>query len=191
MSEKLHVSHEHIKPVENHAESLAKLEQLQQAASKAEHGPASNIEKIRDAALKEAVSGKDVAVGEQSKNEGSSKTHVTRYAKKIAYERTLHRAQAHLSQRERAFSRIIHRPWVEQTSAIGAKTVARSYGLASASIISLIGTVLMLFISRRYGIGFSYFGLIGLFVVGYLLGLVFEFFVKLITVRRNGHGRYS
>lgn len=153
----------------NNAKNPEKLKDLMQNN---EHHAAKHIEQIRSTAKQESISGKEHSHAERHSSE--PKTIINKQTKRITYERTLHRAQAHLSRNERTFSRLIHKPSVERISNIGAQTVARSSGLLSGAIIACVGTIGLIWVSNRYGIKYSYFMMIGLFICGYVFGLLLE-----------------
>ncbi|MEK7603487.1 MAG: hypothetical protein AAB459_04595 [Patescibacteria group bacterium] len=175
MSERIPKSHEqlpqHHKQIEMEnikipeSDSINSVEVINQ--------PAKHIEQIRSTAQKEAISGKERSIIEKHTDSNSGQK-INRQSKKLAYQKTLHRAQTHLNRRERAFSRILHKPFVEKVSNIGAQSIARSSGLLAGSFVACVGTIILIWASRRYGITYSYFALFGLFLGGYFFGIIIE-----------------
>ena len=102
----------------------------------------------------------------------------------LNYTLTLASLQRRLSPVSRNFSKIIHAPLVEKTSEVLETTVARpSVLLGTTWTALLLGTIFYL-TARHFGYSLSGSELLFSFVVGALLGLLFEGFWRSITRRR-------
>lgn len=157
------------------AEKLRKLE------SSIEHSPesqAETIEKARAEANKEALLGKERGGAEKKAGGEPSATtirKVTQKEKNVEYKKTLREVQTQLNAPSRAFSKVIHTPAVEKTSEFVGKTVARPNAIVAGSACALILVSLVYWIAKRYGYPLSGFETIGAFLLGWVLGLIFDY----------------
>lgn len=182
MSEKLHqASAEHNRSPENHNSKQEKehLKELNEKAKSAEHKPKDSIESIKKSIESTAISGKEVSVSELAKKPDSARG-VTKELKYDAYKRLLRKTRAHLSAPEKTLSNIIHKPAVEKTSELAAQTVARPAGILFGGIGAFIGTVFVLYISKRNGFSYNYLMFLLMFVGGYIVGTIAEFTYRLV-----------
>jgi len=101
--------------------------------------------------------------------------------KKQAFTHIMKDVQKDMSPSERTFSKFIHNPAVEATSEVVGKTVARPtsilYGSFCAFLL-LLGTYLL---AKHNGFALSGFEFIGLFALGWVIGLFVDFFRHMIT----------
>lgn len=180
MGEKLQSHEQHHQP-EQHASSQERkhLEELHEKGRKAEHEPKDAIESIKKSIEQTAISGKEYASkGQEHKNH--HQYGITKQLKADTYKRTLRKAQAHLSRSERSFSKIIHRPVIERTSDIAAKTVARPSGILFGGICAFLGTLFVLLISKRSGFSYNYLLFALMFISGYVIGLILELIFRVL-----------
>lgn len=75
----------------------------------------------------------------------------------------------------RAFSKLIHNKTVEKLSDGVGTTLARPNALLSGSIMAFVSVTALYFIAKHYGFQLSGFETIGAFVLGWLLGIVFDY----------------
>lgn len=87
---------------------------------------------------------------------------------------TLRQAQADLSKSEKSFSRLVHNQKVEVVSDLTSKTLARPSGLLIGGLTSFVGSLLLLFLGKKYGYEYNYLVSIALFGGGWLLGILGE-----------------
>ncbi len=113
------------------------------------------------------------SVGEKNTRE-PSQHHVTKDIKKLTFNRTLTRVRKRENVAERTLSRVIHQPSVERVSEAAGRTVARPSGILGGGILAFVGTLALLYITRKYGYEFNYLVFIMLFVAGFALGAVIE-----------------
>ena len=150
--------------------------------SHAEHEE--KIENARNEAAHEAISGREVSQGEHKTKDSDSSEPVHRNRKE-SYEHTMKSVQSEMSAPARVFSRVIHNPVVERTSEVIGSTVARPDAILSGAIASCV-LVLSVYLLARYN-GFELRGseTIIAFVIGWIIGLVFDFLRTLITGKRQ------
>lgn len=84
----------------------------------------------------------------------------------------------------RAFSKVIHNRAVEKTSEAVGSTIARPNALLSGAVAAVILTGGLYFWARNAGYALSGFETIGAFIIGYLIGIIFDFTRIMITGRR-------
>ncbi len=182
MSEFLPVNNEREKEPspENSTEQKERLKKAMEAAENARNEHEDSIENIRSKINKEALSGKETSAGDIGKDKKSqSSPMIDRTAKQQTYKKTIRHIQRQLPNRQKALSKIIHQPVIESVSEFGAKTVARPSGMLGAGVFALVGTAVVVLMSRHYGFYYNFFMFIVLFVVGFFVGLVLELLLNL------------
>jgi hypothetical protein len=100
------------------------------------------------------------------------------------YNRTMKQVQTELSAPSRAFSKVIHNKAVEKTSDLLESTVARPNAMLAGAISAFIVTLAIYLIAKNYGYRLSGFETIGGFVLGWIIGLLFDYFKVMITGKR-------
>lgn len=171
---------EHLKGVENSVEQKEKLQHLLEKAQEAHNKPAESQEALREAVKQEAISAKEVQgkVAEKEHPKQHDNVYITKTTKKAAYRKTLRHVQRQLPKRERGFSKVVHQPVVEKVSEVGSKTVARPSGLLTGGICALLGSSIILYMSKHYGFRYNFFVFILFLVGGFFVGLLLELLWK-------------
>ncbi|MFS8120615.1 MAG: hypothetical protein ACMG55_19325 [Microcoleus sp.] len=157
-----------------------------------EHSPekqAEMAEKARSEANKEALLSKEVG-GAEKKSGGEptaapKRKQITKTEKAVSYKQTMQHVQSELSQTERAFSKVIHNPIVERTSDLIGSTVARPNAILSGSITAFILVLALYITARTMGFTLSGFETIGAFIIGWIIGILFDFLRTMITGKRT------
>lgn len=185
MSEKLQSSGEQLPNVEANVESEKNLERLRDAAKNAEHEPQTNIEAIQKSIENQAISGKEHNVGDHAGEQSKQSFGIDAGVKSDGYKKSLRKIRSQLNQPERVLSKIIHQPTVEATSNALAKTVARPSAFLGGSLGALIGSAVLLYVSKHYGFSYNYAVIFVLFAGGFAVGIVLELFFRLIVRRRK------
>lgn len=101
------------------------------------------------------------------------------------YHRTIKQVQTELSAPSRAFSKIIHNKAVEKTSDLLESTVARPNAMLAGAISAFIVTLAIYLIAKNYGYRLSGFETIGGFILGWIIGILFDYFRVMITGKRS------
>lgn len=181
MSEKLPKSPEQqLEPIDT-SEDLKRVSEQLETAAKHEKQP--DTVELRRQVEKLAISGKETSASEKHKPvHQSPATH--KQLKNVAYARTLAKVQEQLPTASRAFSKVVHQPLVEKLSNVGAQTVARPSGILFGGFVALIGSGVVLYLSRKYGFQYNYTLFLALFVGGYFSGLFIELIAKLFRGKR-------
>ena len=95
--------------------------------------------------------------------------------KEATYKKTLFEIRSNMNQSERAFSKIIHEPVIEKTSETIANTVARPNAILSGAIAALVIVSVAYGIAKTYGYQLSGFESIGSFIIGWMIGLAYDY----------------
>ncbi len=189
MSEKAPIqkSPEQQNTVEASVESKQNLERLQKAAESAAETDNlhSQIESLQSTAENQAISGEDVSIAETTGESGTTSFGIDASLKANAYNRTLRKVRTNLKAPDRIFSYVVHNRVIESVSNVGAKTIARPSAFLGGSFAALLGSAILLYMSRQYGFTYNYTVFIVLFTGGFFLGLILELLLKLVS--RNKH----
>lgn len=90
----------------------------------------------------------------------------------------------HLRPSERIFSKLIHLKPIEATSDFVGSTIARPNALLTGSIVAFLSVTLLYFLANHYGFQLSGFETIAAFVVGWILGIAYDY-ISVAFRRRN------
>src|SRR5690606_18536819 len=155
MNEKLHEKLE-VGPeqLDLHETSKQNLERLKEAAETHEHDH--SLDKIHESIHKEALSAKEITVGEHRQDADQPIFGVQKELKADAYNRTLQKVRGHLNAPERAFSKVMHHKVVESMSDVSSKTVARPSGILGGGIAALAGSGVVLYMAKHYGFQYNF-----------------------------------
>ena len=160
---------------------------LEQAAekSKVENGEKAEAE-ARHEALEQAVSVERGSAEKKRKEPAHSpakRRHgvVSKKERTASYKHHMKQLQSELKPSQRAFSKFIHNPVVEKTSDAVGSTVARPNAILAGAVTAFILVLAVYLIAKFYGYTLSGFETIGAFIVGWILGLLYDFFKVMIT----------
>lgn len=92
-----------------------------------------------------------------------------------AFKETMKEVRHEMPLTSRLVSSIIHNRAVETTSDFLASTVARPNALLAGSVVAFISVTLVYFFAKNYGYQLSGFETIGAFVLGWVLGIVYDY----------------
>jgi hypothetical protein len=184
MSERLDHNHEHRERDNQTIENdLPDIEKLNQEALE-------KTTKIKDIeALEETVKNKAVSNTETVLDEKpvTHKSEFGAYAalKGQTYDRTLNRIQNRLSKSERALSKIAHNKTVDSISSGVAKTAARPSGILVGGIVSLFGSLVLLYMSKNYGFEYNFLSFFVFMILGFVAGVLIE--LSIYAIRKIKH----
>lgn len=171
--------------IDTSAEVQKNLEKLNERAEQAEKDPLQkHIESLSQSAESQAISGKELNVGDKQGESSSQTFGVHKQLKTDAYKRTIRKVQSRLPLPERIASRVIHQPVIDAVSNAAGKTVARPSGFFFGSLFALIGSSAFLYMTKHYGFRYNYAVLFILFVGGFALGLILELVVRVVLRRK-------
>lgn len=109
---------------------------------------------------------------------------VTRSQKQATYKHTMKHVQSEMNPAARTFSKVIHTPVVEKASDALGSTVARPNALLAGSMSAFILVTIVYMVARYYGYPLSGFESIGAFIVGWIIGLIYDYARLARTTRR-------
>ncbi|MES2876720.1 MAG: hypothetical protein V4678_04610 [Patescibacteria group bacterium] len=166
--------HERSKDLQNERERAA-----------AERGPEQNVERLKETAEKAAEVEKQKVDKEVAPLEKRRDTPAQRRAKaKASYKKTMKETQAHMKPAERTFSKVIHNPVVEKTSEVAGSTVARPNAILAGSLTAFLFTLGIYTLAKYYGYPLSGFETIAAFIIGWIVGLLFDYLRVMVTGKK-------
>lgn len=100
------------------------------------------------------------------------------------FTRAMQPIQQEMPQAQRTFSKFIHNKAVEKTSDFLAVTIARPNAMLTGSIGAFILTLALYLFAKSIGYPLSGFELIATFLLGWVIGLFYDYFRIMITGKR-------
>ena len=101
-----------------------------------------------------------------------------------SYNTTMSEVRTQMSAPSRTFSKVIHNKAVEKVSnAVGA-TVARPNAILTGAVFAFVLTLGVYLLAKNLGYPLSGFETIGAFVLGWILGICYDFLKVMITGRK-------
>ena len=101
------------------------------------------------------------------------------------YKRTMKQVQSELSTPSRAFSKVIHTKAVEKTSEALESTVARPNAILAGAIGAFVLTLAIYLLAKHFGYRLSGSETIAGFVIGWVCGLLLDYFRVMITGKHS------
>lgn len=185
--EKIRSSPEHTSsPEELEAINLERREALRDKLERAEAKHATEVkDSTREALEKARSSAKEKQKEQRGISPAERRGPISKKQREASFHSHMHHIQADMSPSSRAFSKLIHNKVIEKTSdAIGA-TVARPNALLAASIFAFLTVTVLYLIAKNYGYALSGFETIGAGILGWILGLVYDYCRVLISGKTN------
>ncbi len=172
------------------AEQLEKLSNTLERTG--EHSPESgekSAERARVEALENAISveagGKEKGVDSRDSSPAVRRGSISKSQKDDSYKRTMKQVQTELSPSSRAFSKIIHTKAIEKTSEVIGSTIARPNAMLAGAVSAFILTLGVYVMAKTLGYQLSGFETIGAFIIGWLLGITYDYLHVLITGKKS------
>lgn len=117
--------------------------------------------------------------GKERRSGGEPDARIVRRASKAQkqahYKSTMRQIQSEMPATARVFSKFIHNPAVEKTSEAVGSTVARPNAVLSGSVCAFLVVLAVYLVAKHYGYVLSGFETIGAFVLGWALGLIYDY----------------
>lgn len=101
-----------------------------------------------------------------------------------SFKSQLKSAEHEMTTAERIISRFIHIKPIEKTVDFAAITIARPNAMLCGSIAAFAGVTIVYFISKYYAFQLTGFETIGTFLVGWIIGLLYDYFTVMIRGRK-------
>ncbi len=181
---------EHTPNPEHAPEKLKNIERAPELLNKTETAPEESpeevekhVEKARTEAEHEAISGREVNESEKkTRGDESIPPHRSR---KESYDHTMKSIRTELSAPERVFSKFIHAPAIERASDAIGKTVARPDAILSGSVFACVFVLGVYTLAKFYGFELRGSETIIAFIVGWVIGIVFDMIRGVIKRKRS------
>jgi hypothetical protein len=181
---------------ENNLETPKVSAELYEALDEKLEKKAERLESNETSAEKAKVEAKELALsveaGSAEKKTTAAKENaparrrggISKKEKNAAYKKHMKQIQAELPPTERAFSKFIHAPVVEKTSEVIGSTVARPNAILSGAVVAFFLVLAVYLVAKTLGYVLSGFETIGAFIVGWVIGVLYDYFRVLITGKR-------
>ena len=170
------------------ARSEAAKERIEQLAKSNEVGVESKEARVENARreTEQAIGPEAPASTEREKRAPSSAPAVRRGAiskkeKDQSFKKHIKTIQAEMSPGARTFSKIIHNKTIEKTSDLVGNTVARPDAILSGAIVAFIAVLGVYLIAKSLGYVLSGFETIAAFIIGWIIGLIYDWVKKATT----------
>jgi hypothetical protein len=109
---------------------------------------------------------------------------ISKKEKTASFKKHMAQVQAEMPAPQRAFSKVIHSPVVEKTSEFVGATVARPNAILSGAVVAFFLVLAVYLIAKNYGYVLSGFETIGAFIIGWVLGILYDYFRVLVTGKK-------
>lgn len=161
--------------------------------SGAELGVESNekaVEKAKVEALENAVSVEAGGAEKSAKRPKEGPTPakrrggISKKEKDASFKKHMKQVQAEMSAPERVFSKVIHNKAIERTSEVVGATIARPNAILSGAVVAFILVLAVYLLAKNLGYTLSGFETIGAFIVGWALGVLYDYFRVMITGKK-------
>lgn len=140
------------------------------------------LQEARNEALEQAASiEKKVAHKSKEKSPAERRGPLTVQERDKSFSATMGEVRAQMKGPSRQFSKFIHNKTVERVSDTVGSTLARPNAILSGSIFAFLFTLIIYLIARYNGYPLSGAETIFSFAVGWVLGIVFDYFRVLIS----------
>lgn len=146
-------------------------------------------EQLRIEALKNAISvesgGKEI---NKQKPQSEPSGHISLGKKQLekSFKQTMKHVQDELpTSSSQTFSKIIHNKTIEKTSDIVGNTIARPNAMLAGAISAFILTLIVYTIAKTLGYKLSGFETIASFIIGWIIGILYDYLRILITGKKN------
>lgn len=156
--------------------------------SKVENGEKSES-KARAEALEQAISVEAGSAEKKGKEKSAAPTRrhgvVSKKERQTSYKKHMKTLQAELPPAQRAFSKVIHNPAIEKTSEVVGATIARPNAILAGAIVAFVAVLAVYLIAKHFGYVLSGFETIAAFIVGWILGILYDFFRVMVTGKKS------
>jgi len=168
-------------------ERLEQLANNQEKGVEKPHDAEKSAENARFEALESAVSVEAGGAEKKKGGEPTAPTHrgpISKKQKEVSYKRTMKQVQAEMTPASRTFSKVIHNKAVEKTSEVVGSTIARPNAILAGAVFAFVLTLIVYVVSKHYGYVLSGFETIGAFIIGWIVGIIYDYLRLLITGKK-------
>ena len=104
--------------------------------------------------------------------------------KNESYKRHMKEVQSQMSTPSKVFSKFMHNPAVDKTSEVIGSTVARPNAMLAGAFSAFILTLAVYVIAKNIGYQLSGFETIAAFILGWVIGLIYDYLRIIITGKK-------
>lgn len=171
------------------AEHYEQLENGQELAGEKLESNEKKAEKARAEVLKEAVSVEagGAEKGAKRPKEGPAARRrgaISKQEKSASFKRHMKQVQAEMPPLQRTFSKFIHSPVIEKSSEFVGATVARPNAMLAGAATAFFLVLAVYLVAKNLGYVLSGFETLGAFIVGWILGILYDYFRVLVTGKK-------
>lgn len=174
--------------------SAAAAEQLEKLSRSPEAGVELSPRDAEQAAEQARVEALESAISVESgsaekRRQGQStprvrKATISKKDKEASFKKTIKEVQKDLPPVSRTFSKVVHNRAVEKASDVVGSTIARPNAMLAGAVSAFIVTLGVYVIAKTFGYPLSGFESIGAFIIGWIVGVLFDYFRVLLTGKR-------
>lgn len=165
--------------IKNNTEHGEKLESGEKRAARA------RVEALESAISVEQGSAEKSRASKESSAAPRRRGGISKKEKNASYKRHMKQVQAELPAPQRAFSKVIHSPVIEKASEFIGSTVARPNAVLSGAIVAFFLVLAVYLLAKTLGYVLSGFETIGAFIVGWVIGILYDYFRVLVTGKKQ------
>jgi hypothetical protein len=110
---------------------------------------------------------------------------ITKKQREDSFKTTMRDVQDQLPLPSRAFSKVIHNKTVEAVSDTVGTTIARPNAILTGAIFAFLTTTVLYYLAKNIGYRLSGFETIGAFALGWVVGILFDYFRVMITGKHS------
>ena len=177
--------------IDSHEAAAEQLEKLDKAQERAPEVDQKNVEKEarKEAEEQAANSEKEAKAAEKqltarqapAKRRGG----ISKKEQERSFKHNIKRVQDELTPGARTFSKVIHNRAVETASDVVGGTVARPNAILAGAVSAFILVLAIYIVSKTFGYPLSGFETIGAFIIGWVLGIVYDYLRLVITGKKS------
>lgn len=173
--------------IEAAAERIDQLDNLAEKSAEKIHDAEKSAEKAKFDALESAVSVESGSSEKKRQHDNAtvkkSRT-ISKKEKEVSFKKQMKEVQASQTPVERTFSKIIHNKAVEKTSDVLGSTLVRPNSVLAGSVSAFVLSLVVYLVAKNTGYELSGSETIGSFVVGWIIGLVYDYLRIVITGKK-------
>lgn len=174
----------------------AAAERSQELLEKMENGAELGVENAEKSAEKAKVEALETAISveagsaEKARKEPSSspakkrRGAISKKEKEASFKKHMKQVQSEMSAPERTFSKFIHSKPIERSSEVVGSTIARPNAILAGAVTAFILVLGVYLVSKTLGYTLSGFETIAAFLVGWLIGILYDYFRVMITGKK-------
>lgn len=106
---------------------------------------------------------------------------ISKKERDASFSSTMKDVQSQMTAPSRTFSKVIHNKTIEQVSEAAGSTVARPNAILSGALFAFLLTLVVYLVAKNVGYPLSGFESIGAFVLGWILGIIYDFLKVMVT----------